>query len=58
MSPDPYLSEERKAERAEHAQRWVDFIKAGMRGEVDLLADIPGAEDPPKTTPYLRGNAV
>lgn len=44
MSPDPYLSDERKAERAEFAQRWVDFIKAGLRGEVDLLVDDPEFE--------------
>lgn len=44
MSPDPYLSDERKAERAEYAQRWVDFIKAGLRGEVDLLVEDPDFE--------------
>lgn len=34
--PDPYLTAERQAARARYAEAHVAWIKAGLRGEVDL----------------------
>lgn len=43
--PDPYLDPERQAQRAELAAAWVAYIKSGLRGEVDLLADGAPGDD-------------
>lgn len=42
---DPYLDPERQAQRAELAEAWVAYIKSGLRGEVDLLADGAPGDD-------------